>query len=579
MFAAVGASAMEMLIVSFRAESSNIGRHAILAFRVPAALPVMRIRPFLTTSFVVIAVAALALRVLSVVEPLGIDQGLWASAVRGMSRHQLLYRDVWEQRPPGIYFTYFAVFSLFGWTPAAVAWLDLLASAATSLVLFLIVRRLSDTMVGALAAALYASLTMPGWLYRHDGFLERSVCETFIVVCVALSAWCAVESRERSSSAWAVGIGLFAGAAVVFKPNAGLYFPAILSWMWLYRRQGPERSWAVEARPVIIAVIASVVAPALTLLWLWRLDLLGDARVAVLDFNRFYVSQGLTLKGYAIDFSKAIWLRMKTDPLWLAGGVGSLVVAWELARKRAIAALPGLAVFWGGAAALVIIVNGARLFNTYFIQAFAPLAVLAAWLIGDRARVSPSSRVVAVATALLMAVLMVQRHYPTRVLEWAQADWDVVRGRIDRTAFLDRFGGYGNDRGYSARANDELAAYVRANTSFDDRIFLFGINGAGIYFLSDRLTAHRFLRVNFFVPSEFPNPDFTLEAVVRDLAARRPKYLIFEELHSSSEMGKSVDMLQSRDEIQQLLALYRLDKTIEDFSLYRLVDAPVVAAR
>ena len=374
-------------------------------------------------------------------------------------------------------------------------------------------------------------------------------------------------------------MGLFAGAAVVFKPNAGLYFPAILSWMWLYRKQGPERSWSVEARPVIIAVIASVVAPALTVLWLWRLNLLSDARVAVLDFNRFYVSQGLTLKGYAIDFSKAIWLRMKTDPLWLAGGVGSLVVAWELARKRAIAALPGVAVFWGGAAALVIIVNGARLFNTYFIQAFAPLAVLAAWLIGDRTRVSPGGRVVAVATALLMAVLMIQRHYPTRVLEWAQADWDAVRGRLDRTAFLDRFGGYGNDRGYSARANDELAAYVRANTSFDDRIFLFGINGAGIYFLSDRLTAHRFLRVNFFVPSELPNPDFTLEAVVRDLAARRPKYIIFEELHSSSEMGKSVDMLQSRDEIQQLLALYRLDKTIEDFSLYRLVDAPVVAAR
>ena len=123
-----------------------------------------------------------------------------------------------------------------------------------------------------------------------------------------------------------------------------------------------------------------------------------------------------------------------------------------------------------------------------------------------------------------------------------------------------------------------MAAYVRANTSFDDHIFLFGINGAGIYFLSDRLTAHRFLRVNFFVPSEFPNPDFTLEAVVRDLAARRPKYLIFEALHSSSEMGKSVDSLQSRDEIQPLLAPYRLDKTIEDFSLYRLHDDSRVAA-
>src|SRR5205085_2516852 len=86
-----------------------------------------------------------------------------------------------------------------------------------------------------------------------DGFLERSVCETFIVVCVALAAWCAVRwraarasamaeddrlvaaSRDRSSDLWAFAVGLSGGAAVVFKPNAGLYLPAILLWMWWYR--------------------------------------------------------------------------------------------------------------------------------------------------------------------------------------------------------------------------------------------------------------------------------------------------------------------------------------------------------
>jgi hypothetical protein len=545
-----------------------------------------RIRPLLTAALLAAAVAGLAIRVFSIVEPLGIDQSLWASAVRGMSRHQLLYRDVWEQRPPGIYFTYIAGFSIFGWTPAAVAWLDILASTATALLLFLTVRRLSDTAIGALAAALYATLTIPGWLYRHDGFLERSVCETFIVVCVALSAWCAVECRERWSLVRAAGIGLFAGAAVVFKPNAGLYFPALLAWLWLYRRESPSTSGSTIVRTLVVAVLASAIAPILTVLWLWHLGLLGDARVAVLEFNRFYVAQGFTLKAYAVDFSKAIWLRMKTDPLWAASGIGSFVVAWELARKRMLPALPGLAVLWGAAAAIVIMVNGARLFNTYFIQAFAPLAVLAAWVIGDRARASLSARVVGVATAAVMATLMIQRNYPARVLEWAAADLALIRGRVDRTAYLatagaagDGFGGYGNDRGYSAQANEELAAYIRAHTSSDDRIFLFGINGAGIYFLSDRRTAHRFLRVNFFVPSEFPNPDFTLDAVVKDLAARRPKYLIFEELHSSSEMGRLVDALQSSDEIKRLLESYRLETTIEDFTVYRLADSAATAGR
>src|SRR4051812_31017434 len=534
----------------------------------------MRIRLPLIAALVTIAVAALALRMLSTVEPLGIDQSLWASAVRGMARHQLLYRDVWEQRPPGIYLTYLAGFTVLGWTPAAVAWLDLLASAATTLLLFAIVRRLSGTTPGAVAAALYSALTLPGWLYRHDGFLERSVCETFIVVCVALSASAAVEWRVRPSRVWAAAAGLFGGAAAaggrvrpsgvgppaaglsggaafVFTPTAALFLPAVLLWMWCYRPVSV--SPRATARFVVIALIAAALPPFLTVLWLWRLDLLAEARVAVLDFNRFYVSQGFTVKGYAVDFSKAIWLRMKTDPLWLAGGIGSVAAASDLARRRAIAALPGLAVFWGGAAALVIVVNGARLFNTYFIQAFAPLAVLTTWLLVERTRGSMSARLVSLVTAVLMLALLVQRHYVARIYEWAQADVAMMRGTLDQSAYLDRFGGYANDRGYSARANEELASYVREHTASDDRIYLFGINGAGVYFLSDRLSAHRFLRVNFFVPSEFPNHGFPLEGVAVQLAPRRPGYLFFEQRRSSSEMGPLVDALPSRDEVKRLL--------------------------
>lgn len=516
---------------------------------------------------------ALLLRIVSIAEPLGIDQSLWASAARGLSRHQLLYRDVWEQRPPGIYATYVAAFHIFGWSPAAVAWIDILASALTTLLLYGIVRRLAGRTTGSIAAALYAVLTMPAWLYRHGGFLERSVCETFIVVCVALAAWCAVLLRERHGSmALAIGVGLFSGAAVVFKPNAGLYLPALMLWLVCYCSADMRTPLRAMAKPLVVAALASAIVPAIAFLWLWRLGLVSEARIAVVDFNRFYVTQGLTLGGYALDFSKAVWLRMKTDPLWLAGGVGALAVGRELIRRRRIPPLAGLAVLWGGAAALVIIVNGARLYNTYFIQAFAPLAVLAAWLLTEGAGGTIPRRLVAAATAGLMVLVLAQRHYPAKVIEWAQADFDLLRGRMDQTSYLDRFGGYANDRGYSARANGELAAYIRAHTQFEDRIFLFGINGAGVYFLADRLTAQRFLRVNFFVPSEFPDPQFTLESVVAQLAARRPRYVIFERLHSTSDMGRMVDVLEQDPLIRQLLGAYRFDARIEDFSLYRLVD-------
>ena len=55
-----------------------------------------------------------------------------------------LYRDAWDQKPPAIFLSYLAAFTIFGWTPAAIAWLDLIASAATAWLMFLTVRRTSS---------------------------------------------------------------------------------------------------------------------------------------------------------------------------------------------------------------------------------------------------------------------------------------------------------------------------------------------------------------------------------------------------------------------------------------------------
>lgn len=513
-----------------------------------------------------VALALLA-RVPSVAEPLGIDQSLWASAVRGMARGQLLYRDVWEQRPPGIYFTYLAGFQVFGWRVATVAWLDILAAGATTVLIYATARVLAGRMTAALSAALFSALTIPCWLFGYGGFLERSICETFITVCVAAAAWAAATvhvSRLSAAFPWMLScvIGLASGAAVVYKPNAGLYFPAILVWLWLY---GERR-----LRTFLIAMAASALVPVLTVAWLWRLDLLTDARVAVIDFNRFYVAGGFTLMAFADAFAHAVFLRIKTDPLWLGGSVAACVAVADLMRTRRLAPLPGLAVAWGAAGAGVIVVNGIRLFNSYFLQVGAPLALLLAWWLTDGARGPLARRLAAVLTVLLMVLIMAQRGYVRRVVEWTMTDWAAMTGRIDPTANLERFGGYGNGRGYSARANQEAADYVRARTGPDDQIFVFGINGAGLPFLSDRLTAHRFLRVNFFVPTEFPNPDFQLSAVLRDLTARRPRYVIFEVLHGQSEMARAADALPEEPAVRAFLEPYAFEAQIEDFRLYRL---------
>jgi 4-amino-4-deoxy-L-arabinose transferase-like glycosyltransferase len=515
-----------------------------------------------------LTVLALLLRIPTIAEPLGIDQGLQASAAHQMSHGQLLYRDVWDHKPPGSILTYLAAFNLFGWTPVSVAWFDILAATAATFLLFIIARRIAGTLTGAAAAAIYATMTMPSWLYGHSGFLERSVAETYIAVLVSLAAWSAIRLRERPSVRFAVLMGLSGGAAVVFKPNAGIYLPAFALWLLLYA----DRPWRQTFRSLMVAATASLVPLLVMLGWLWSIGVMPDARVALVDFNRAYVSQGFSVSGVALAFSKAVFYRMKTEPLWTAGALGALVVAWQMVRFRKVEALPALAVAWGAGAAIAIVANGAWLFNSYFIPAQPALAIIASWLVTARPRRDIVHRVAAVLLIVMAVVLFVQRNYMARIYVYTRADVQQLLGWSDRTSYLERFGGYANNRGYSARANDELTAYLRQRTVPGDQLYFFGINCSVIYFATDRLMANRFLRVNVFVPSTFPHPGFSLADVVAELESKRPAYLVFEELHNPSAMGVAVDHLQEDADVLRLLQAYALETRIEDFTVYRLAD-------
>jgi len=515
-----------------------------------------------------LTVLALLLRIPTIAEPLGIDQGLQASAAHQMSHGQLLYRDVWDHKPPGSILMYLAAFNLFGWTPVSVAWFDILAATAATFLLFIIARRIAGTLTGAAAAAIYATMTMPSWLYGHSGFLERSVAETYIAVLVSLAAWSAIRLRERPSVRFAVLMGLSGGAAVVFKPNAGIYLPAFALWLLLYA----DRPWRQTFRSLMVAATASLVPLLVMLGWLWSIGVMPDARVALVDFNRAYVSQGFSVSGVALAFSKAVFYRMKTEPLWTAGALGALVVAWQMVRFRKVEALPALAVAWGAGAAIAIVANGAWLFNSYFIPAQPALAIIASWLVTARPRRDIVHRVAAVLLIVMAVVLFVQRNYMARIYVYTRADVQQLLGWSDRTSYLERFGGYANNRGYSARANDELTAYLRQRTVPGDQLYFFGINCSVIYFATDRLMANRFLRVNVFVPSTFPHPGFSLADVVAELESKRPAYLVFEELHNPSAMGVAVDHLQEDADVLRLLQAYALETRIEDFTVYRLAD-------
>lgn len=218
-------------------------------------------------------------------------------------------------------------------------------------------------------------------------------------------------------------------------------------------------------------------------------------------------------------------------------------------------------------------VNGVRVFNSYFLQAYPPLVLITVAMGADWARDKGWRRGAVVGAFVLMAALLVGRDYVGRVWRSAAADVSQLRGTGDRVGYLGTFGRYADPagRGYSARANEELFLYLKERVTPGEPIYLFGVNAAHVYFETHTLAAHRFLRVNFYVPSLFPHPDFRLEAVAKDLAQAPPRYLVFENLHNAPAVGELSQRLPQAPELAELMRHYTHDVVIEDFSVYRRV--------
>src|SRR5215510_1477138 len=62
-----------------------------------------------TRLLLVLAGALIVLRLPSLTQPMGPDQGLYAYVGDRILAHELAYRDAWDQKPPGVHYVYAAL--------------------------------------------------------------------------------------------------------------------------------------------------------------------------------------------------------------------------------------------------------------------------------------------------------------------------------------------------------------------------------------------------------------------------------------------------------------------------------------
>ncbi len=496
----------------------------------------------------------IATRLLAIPEPIGIDQGIFATAGWGLTRGLMLYRDVWDQKPPGIHLIYAAAIALGGARPAIIVVLDTAAWTAIVIVTAIIAARLGSRRAAVATAIALAVATFPPFARAYGGFLERAVPETFIAALAAAAVLSTAAKRYALA-------GLLVGLAALFKPTAIVYAPACVlialaiddDW-----RRAALRMSATLAMPWLAAAA-----------WLWAAGAGAEAWIAIVDYNGGYVAAGSGVLVLPLRIAHEVWRLVKSDPGWLvaaAGGLAAIAVAWRGRSWRAMPALPLAATIWLAAVIVAIAANGVRMYATYFLPAAAPIALLGGWFLAEYGR---GLRAVAVAIVLAAATVVTWRsHAVERAARYVAADVAQMRGTLAREPYLELFGGYGNGRGYSARANAELTDYLRAHSAERDRIYVFGM-APSVYFTAARLPADRFVWTYPAVAPFLHGPGFGADALAGDLARAAPGWLVLEANNRDSASGWRIEDVYAAPSIRALLDRYERAIVIEDFTVLR----------
>jgi hypothetical protein len=476
--------------------------------------------PAMSTRVLLAVVAALLIvRLPSLVQPMGPDQGLYAYVGDRIRHGELAYRDAWDQKPPGIHYVY-AVLRALSPRDVVVPAADLAAAAVVAALLWGIGTRLAGPLAGGLSAACFLLLSDPA-LGRYGGVRVRAQGETFIALAVAAAVLVAFGRRGPRR----FGAGVLVGAAFALKYNAGVYVLVVLTALAV------EGGFGVAALAWLAA--GAMVIPALLLIVFWRGAALRDLFEATIVYNVHYSGQTYAGPLDAVRYLIAFPVEhARLDALWFAGGIGCVVLIalgfWArlgapLRRRAAI-----LPVVWVAVACLSIAINGSRNLPQYFVQA-APALALAAGVAAALA-MPRLPRVVQWAVAILLAVGVWRAGddpFPKLARTFAH-DLSYMTGRIDRRTHLARYGGGRDEDKYSALANLDLGTFFAAHSSPGDRVFVFGFS-PGAYVYADRASASRFFWSRPVI-LDFHNddPTYGVAGLAADLARSRPIFVVLQ---------------------------------------------------
>jgi len=456
--------------------------------------------------------------------PLGRDQGTYLTIGQGLLEGKQLYRDLWDNKPPGIFIVYAGIAKLFGrvmWSAAAV---DILLLLLISYFLF----RFTEPYLGRAGAAI-AVMIHASW-HGEMRYFWIAQPETFQVACV-LAGYLLMKRRGQWWKATSFAAGLLFGYACWLKYNAVAFLPFLLFLPFLdtsgLDREPPRvslsipwRNWLARAAFLLGGLVAAI---GIVVAWIafkgaWpamkevQFEVLPRYAAMAIQRNPHYLRSVFVRTSYYLG----VWNLWAT----LAG----LLVGWMRRALRRFAP-----VFLAASLAYIATVMQVRFHDYYFQTCYPFFAAIWAYL---AVSIYEGTCVLArnfrhrgwgLAAGLIWIVFANAIFWPLpdEFNKLAMRYEELREWRADHERF---YSDYPRQLPFELlRGQFDVIHYLEKNARPSDGVYLWGSNCL-IYYLSGHQAPTRFVS-NLGIVSLWAQPSWR-EELVRDLRNAQPRFII-----------------------------------------------------
>jgi hypothetical protein len=509
------------------------------------------VTPRLALAWIGILTLYFAIRIPLLDVPLERDEGAFAVVGAAILRGEVPYRDVFDHKPPGVYYLYAAALPFVSHTARGVhafllVW-NLLALGCVAALAARLAGAAAGCWAGLVFAVISSARAVQGFSATTEMLLLPPLAASVLLTAIALEH----PGRRRLPRLAAAG-ALGAAACWIKQPAVA---PLLIAPLLLAVRAGGLRR---AARDLAVWLAAGVALSLAIVLGLAGAGAWQELRYWVVTHNQLYASQT------SVDWTMRLGLALPA-------------LAWEMSVPVAAALLGGLLGAWRGernvwVGLAFLVLSAAAVFHSpyfyahYFALAVPGVATAAgmglAWLLAAARRRGGAiggATLGVVAIGLLIGVPI------------AGAPWYWLRPDPVDVA-LRKWG----PQGFEGAA--AVAAYLRERTSPDARIFIYG-SEPEIAFLAGRRDVSPYATV-YPLTGAWPRRREFQERAWASIAAAQPTYILVSRNPASLMRGRPMDFFLEEKLRALLMSEYVRDggQVYDPQAGSRVVDAASLSA-